>query len=469
MKQLLKGRGWLLFAIMLTLTLFISACSSNDKEPDSTPTDKGTTETDDTTSDGEDVAEGSDGGLSGDFEIQYFVGGYGDSWWKEVIADFKAANPDLNIIEHAGPNINTEMNTRWISNDPPDVVYIDGAGANETQMIKEGQLMDISAWAQDIVMDNGTPLLDSFISPAEELEGGEIYSLPLVFDTWGVWYDSAWFGEKGWEVPGDFDSWLASMVKIKEDTDIAPFITTGQHAQYFQRGVLNPAFAAAGGEELLNDLANGVVEAWERAETLEVLKKVEKIVKAGLVDSGFAARNHTQTQMNFLLHQNAYIPVGFWLPNEMKNDTPEGFEYGFVPTPMNDPGDAMALVPDLRPVAIAKEAKNPEAAKAFVKFIFTEDYAQKFAESTGAIMNLSNVDLSANNNVQEFLKGINDMINNPGTVEVYKRYTPEGADQEIAIGITDELKLQIIEILMGRTDAEGFVQKMRDTAEKLRK
>ena len=173
--------------------------------------------------------------------------------------------------------------------------------------------------------------------------------------------------------------------------------------------------------------------------------------------------------MNFLLHQNAYIPVGFWLPNEMKNDTPEGFVYGFVPTPMNDPGDAMALVPDLRPVAIAKEAKNPEAAKAFVEFIFTEDYAQKFAESTGAIMNLSNVDLSANNNVPEFLKGINDMINNPGTVEVYKRYTPEGKDQEIAIGITDELKLQIIEILMGRTDAEGFVKKMRDTAEKLRK
>ena len=70
------------------------------------------------------------------------------------------------------------MNTRWISNDPPDVVYIDGAGANETQMIKEGQLMDLSQWVKDIVMDNGTPLLDSFISPAEELEGGEIYSLP---------------------------------------------------------------------------------------------------------------------------------------------------------------------------------------------------------------------------------------------------------------------------------------------------
>ena len=55
------------------------ACSSNDKKPDSTTTDDGTTETDESTSDGKDVAEGPDGGLSGDLEIQYFVGGYGDS------------------------------------------------------------------------------------------------------------------------------------------------------------------------------------------------------------------------------------------------------------------------------------------------------------------------------------------------------------------------------------------------------
>lgn len=83
-------------------------------------------------------------------------------------------------------------------------------------------------------------------------------------------------------------------------------------------------------------------------------------------------------------------------------------------------------------------------------------------------MNLKDVDLSGNDNVPEFLKNVNEMINNPGAIEVFKRYTPEGEDQEIAIEITEEIKLQIIEILMGRIDAEGFVEKMRDTSEKLR-
>src|SRR5690606_12163041 len=447
--------------------LLLVACS-NDEESSSDTEGNSNTEQSTTSSDNT-SAESTGDGLSGTLEIQYFVGGYGDGWWKQVIGDFQKQHPDLEIVEHAGPNINTEMNTRWISETPPDVVYIDGAGASETQMIAEGQLMDISEFAKGIKLENGTALLDSFISPAEEVDGGKIYSLPLVFDTWGTWYDTKWFEENGWEVPTDFDSWISTMEKIKADTKIAPFVTTGQHTQYLHRGVLNPAFAAACGEELLNDLNNGVIEAWKKPETREVLKKVEKIAKAGVIDSGFAAYNHTQSQMNFLMHKNAYIPVGFWLPNEMKNDTPDSFEFGFTPTPMNDPGQPLALVPDIRTIAIAEKAKNPEAAKAFLEFIFTEEYAQAFAESTGAIMNMKDVDLSANTNVQDFLKNINEMINNPGAVHTYKRYTPDAEVQKISVEITNEIKLLIIDILLGEITAEEFVDKMVKKAEELRK
>ncbi|MFS0877114.1 extracellular solute-binding protein [Solibacillus isronensis] len=461
-----RKQTWFLVALM-SLMLLLVACS-NDEESNSDTEGNSSTEQSTTPSDNTSTESTGDG-LSGTLEIQYFVGGYGDGWWKQVIGDFQKQHPDLEIVEHAGPNINTEMNTRWISETPPDVVYIDGAGASETQMIAEGQLMDISEFAKGIKLENGTPLLDSFISPAEEVDGGKIYSLPLVFDTWGTWYDTKWFEENGWEVPTDFDSWISSMEKIKADTKIAPFVTTGQHTQYFHRGVLNPAFAAAGGEELLNDLNNGVIEAWKKPETLEVLKKVEKIAKAGVIDSGFAAYNHTQSQMNFLMHKNAYIPVGFWLPNEMKNDTPDSFEFGFTPTPMNDPGQPLALVPDIRTIAIAEKAKNPEAAKAFLEFIFTEEYAQAFAESTGAIMNMKDVDLSSNTNVQDFLKNINEMINNPGAVHTYKRYTPDAEMQKIAVEITNEIKLLIIDILLGEITAEEFVDKMVKKAEELRK
>ncbi|MFC4557588.1 extracellular solute-binding protein [Virgibacillus kekensis] len=407
-----------------------------------------------------DDAVKNDGKVNGTLEIQYFVGGYGDSWWKEVIGDFKEEYPDVEIVEHAGPNINEEMRSRWVSGDPPDVVYIDGAGSSETQMVEDGQLMNLTDWVKEIEVD-GTPLTESFIVDPAKYDG-DIYSLPLVFDTWGTWYDKAWFDEKGWEVPSDFESFMSTMGTIKEDADIAPFVTTGQHPYYFLRGMLYPAFGAAGGDELLNDVITGAEGAWTSEPVLNVMKKVEKMAAEGYIDPGFGALNHTQSQMNFLLHKNAFIPVGFWLPNEMANDTPEDFDYGFIPSPMNESGEPMAIVPDLRPLAIAEQAENKEAAKAFVEFVFTKEYAKLFSEHTGAIMNLKGVDLSSNENVPQYLIDANAMINDPEQVQIYHKPHPMSADLETPISSA------LVSLMLGNITAEEFVQKAEEAAAKYR-
>ncbi len=431
--------------LLLVLTV---ACSSGDDE---------TSEGDKSSDNGS--SENGDGEISGNLEIQYFVGGYGDSWWKEVIGDFKEKYPDVTITEHAGPNINEEMRSRWVSGDPPDVVYIDGAGSSETQMVEDGQLMDLSDWVKDVKLEDGTPLMESFIVEPAQYDDGNIYSLPLVFDTWGTWYDKTLFDEKGYEVPTDFASFMDSMGEIKDEEDIAPFVTTGQYPYYFLRGVLYPAFSAAGGEELLAAVIDGEEGAWTSEPVLEVMKKVEEMQKAGYIDPGFGAINHTQSQMNFLLHDNAFIPVGFWLPNEMEKDTPEDFKYGFIPSPMHDEGEPAAIVPDLRPLAIAKEAENPEAAKAFVEFVFTKEYATLFSEHTGAIMNLTGVDLSTNENVPEYLIDANAMINDPEQVQIYNKPHPMSADLETPI--SDSL----VSLMLGNITAEEFVQEAEKAAE----
>ena len=153
---LIKNR-WIVSAAILVLLLgLLAGCASGTEE---TGTDA--EETEGNSESDESATEGS-GEISGELEIQYFVGGYGDAWWKEVIADFQDAYPDVEIVEHAGPNINEEMRTRWISNDPPDVVYIDGAGSSETQMVEDGQLMDLTEWAEGLTLEDGSSLLESF-------------------------------------------------------------------------------------------------------------------------------------------------------------------------------------------------------------------------------------------------------------------------------------------------------------------
>lgn len=447
-----KRFGFLLF--MVFLFMFIVACSSDEEGAGGTKDGTAGEEENGATSEGE--------GISGDLEIQYFVGGYGDAWWKEVIADFQAANPDVNIIEHAGPNINDEMRSRWVSNDPPDVVYIDGAGSSETQMVEDGQLMNLTEWVEEIELENGDKLIDSFIVSPGKFDG-DIYSLPLVFDTWGTWYDKAWFEEEGFAVPEDFATFMDSMKDIQDAADIEPFVTSGQHPYYFIRGMLYPAFGAAGGDELLADVIQGKEGAWTSDAVLDIMKHVEEMQKAGMFDSGLGALNHTQSQMNFLLHDNAFIPVGFWLPNEMANDIPDGFDFGFIPSPMQEAGEPFAVVPDLRPLAIAEEAKNPEAAKAFVEFAFSREYAISFSEHTGAMMNITDVDLTESDQVPSYLMDANEMINDPDQVQIYEKPHPMSADLEEPIGDA------LMSLMLGNMTAEEFTEAAEKAAAEYRK
>ncbi|CCG46490.1 ABC-type transport system extracellular binding protein (probable substrate N-acetylglucosamine) [Halobacillus halophilus DSM 2266] len=447
-----KQSAW--FMLVAFLVLVLAACAPGAGSEDTSSESEG--------SDSEGSSEsGGDGEISGELEIQYFVGGYGDSWWKEVIGDFKEKYPDVTITEHAGPNINEEMRSRWVSDDPPDVVYIDGAGSSETQMVEDGQLMNLTDWMNGIELEDGTPLSESFIVDPAKYDG-DVYSLPLVFDTWGTWYDSAWFEEKGWDVPKDFPGFMDTMGQIKQEEDIAPFVTTGQYPYYFLRGMLYPAFGAAGGDELLNKVITGEEGAWTSEPVLNVMKKVEQMQKEGYIDPGFGALNHTQSQMNFLMHDNAFIPVGFWLPNEMEKDTPEDFQYGFIPSPMQDEGDPYAIVPDLRPLAIAEKAENPEAAKAFVEFVFTKEYAKLFSEHTGAIMNLQGVDLASSEEVPQFLIEANKMINDPDQVQIYQKPHPMSSNLETPISNS------LVSLMLGNITAEEFVEEAEKAASEYR-
>lgn len=403
---------------------------------------------------------GGDGDVSGTLEIQYFVGGYGDEWWKQVIADFEEKYPDVTVEQHAGPKINEEMKTRWISGNPPDVVYIDGAGISQTQMVEDDQLMELTDWMGDLETPDGKSMMDSFIVPPNEYDG-KIYSLPLIFDTWGTWYDKAWFDKQGFAVPKDFPSWMSSMKKIKSQTGIAPFTMPGKYPYYFSRGVLYPAFASVGGDDLLNDVINGAEGVWKRPEVREVMSRVKKMVDAGYVDSGFGGISHTQAQSNFLQHQNAFIPVGFWLPNEMAKDTPQGFEYGFMPSPMNAKGEPQVLVPDLRTLAIADKAENPSAAKAFVKFAFQKKYAKRFAELSGALINMKGVKLKGDKNIPSYLTQANSLINS-GKVDIHHKSHPMSSDMELPLGDA------LVQFMLGETSLDQFLDKAASIAGKYR-
>lgn len=104
--------------------------------------------------------------------------------------------------------------------------------------------------------------------------------------------------------------------------------------------------------------------------------------------------NHTASQSQLLLGHALMCPTGSWFYSEMKASITDGENWGFMPVPYlsDDAGNPITAsgvempknadgsyanytyinTPDY--FVISKRAKNQEEAKAFLKFIFSEEY-----------------------------------------------------------------------------------------------
>jgi N-acetylglucosamine transport system substrate-binding protein len=397
--------------------------------------------------------------LTGDFEIQYFVGGYGDKWWKKVIADFQAANPDLNIKESAGPKINDQNRPRWIGGNPPDFVYIDGPVLNDRQMVEDGQLEDLTEWLKEAKNIDGDLITDILAQPAQQFDG-KVYNIPLVLNSWGVFWNKALFKEKGYTEPTDFQSFLDVSEKIKAD-GITPFIHTGKYPYYINGSILYPAIVSANNNDftILQDMAANKVEAFESPAVLAALNKIVALRDKGFIDKASIQINHTDSQMLFLQNKDAFIPNGLWLPNEMAKDIPAGFDFGFIPSVTQEAGGKVVANTSTSTVAIAKKGKNKDAAKAFLQFIFSKQQASQWAELSGAPSNIKG-DISASN-APSFVKDAAKYLTDPNTV-VIPTITYNADVDKAMMDATDALTISTI-------TPEEWVKRVTDVVKKVSK
>lgn len=402
---------------------------------------------------------GSESKLTGDFTIQYFVGGYGDKWWKQVIADFKTANPDLNIKEEAGPQINTQNKPNWIAGNPPDFVYIDGPELNDRQMAEDGQLEDLTEWMQTATNVDGVKILDLLAQQPPQYDG-KMYNVPLVLNSWGIFYNKALFEKNGWTEPTDWDSFISSSEAIKA-AGTTPFIHTGKYPYYINSSFLFPAIVSANGNDykLLQDMGNSQAEAFKSPAVLDALNKVVELRDKGFIDKASVSINHTDSQMLFLQNKDAYIPNGLWLPNEMSKDVPADFKFGFIPSVTQKAGDKVVANTSTATVAIAKNAKNKEAAKAFLQFIFSVKQASKFAELSGAPSNIKG-DISSSS-APDFVKQAAAYLTADTTVVVPTVTFNQDVDkamQDATVALT-----------IGKIDPQGWVDRVVKVVEKVSK
>lgn len=154
-------------------------------------------------------------------------------------------------------------------------------------------------------------------------------------------------------------------------------------------------------------------------EALKVFQNMAKIGTDGYLMDGTVALNHTQSQTDMMMNKALFIPNGNWMEGEMA-DAPraDGFEFGLTCAPVLDDGETRYVMSSVEQFEIPANAKNPELAKEFLRFLYTEDSVKLFAEKANGIYALKKANEMVKGIVTDGVYNMND-IYQEGTFMVF--------------------------------------------------
>ena len=213
----------------------------------------------------------------------------------------------------------------------------------------------------------------------------EIYLAPFNSGPQGLIYNKTFFDENNLEVPKTWDEFFTLGDTLKDIDGRALFTYQGIYPGYMEE-MLWPAIANECGEEALTKIANYEEGSFNNEGVLKALTHIKEIAEKGYLLEGTVGMNHTESQTEMMLGKAAFITNGTWMENEMQ-DAPreEGFEFAMAPIPTENADDVHYVFDSCEQFSIPAAAKNPELAKEFLRFLYSDESVSAFAEASGAL------------------------------------------------------------------------------------
>ncbi|WP_300384612.1 carbohydrate ABC transporter substrate-binding protein [Clostridium sp.] len=303
-------------------------------------------------------------------KVAAFEGGNGRAIWENLEKDFEAANKDIDVQLQLSSKLDEELRPQMQNGEYPDVVYYNmgqKSGFTET-MIKEEALLDISDVFTGELKEK---LADGFAENAitQPYGDGKTYLAPVFYSPTGLWYDGSKF-EEG-KAPATWDEMWAYGDKLKGE---GKALFTYPQSGYLD-GTLFAMLYQAGNADYYKKALEYDANTWNSKEGQLVIDTVSKLagytwdatVANANSDGGFK-----KNQQSVIDGDAAFMPNGNWVVGEMAESTPENFKWGFMPLPAYEKGGDRYAYTFFEQVWAPKEAKNPEDAKEFIKFLYSD-------------------------------------------------------------------------------------------------
>ncbi|MGP3915010.1 carbohydrate ABC transporter substrate-binding protein [Nonomuraea sp. 10N515B] len=341
-------------------------------------------------------------------------GGYGRDMYTEVIQAYEASHPNVDVQLQISKSIEDEITPNMKAGRFPDVVVLgQGRKAALTEtLIKDKALEDLTPVLKAKVPGEdktvGDKLIQGIVGNLNTNPYGtdQTYLMPMYYAPTGLVYNKGLFEQKGWKVPATWDEMFAlGETAKKEKIALFTYPTAGYLDSFFFA-----LLADVGGEQFYTDVMTYKQGVWQTPQARQVLDLTTRLLKyAAPTTVGYAnEQDFTKNQQSILDNKALFMPNGTWIVGEMK-DAPraDGFQWGLTPLPAVTAGGKRYITTSVESVWIPSAAKNKDAAKEFVAYLYSDEAAKIFAKSD-AIQPIQGIVSSLSAENAEFYKVYED-------------------------------------------------------------
>ncbi|ATF17339.1 ABC transporter substrate-binding protein [Phaeobacter gallaeciensis] len=317
-------------------------------------------------------------------------------WQDKIIPAFEAANPGIKLkfTPSAPAEYNAVLNSKLDAGSAGDLITCRPFDAS-LGLYDKGQLADLSD------LDAMGSFSDVAKSAWQTDDGSATFCVPIASVIHGFIYNKDAFAELGVNVPETEDEFFAALEKIKEDGNYVP-LAMGTNDQWEAATMgynnIGPNYwkgeegrlALIAGEQKLTD------DQW--------VAPYETLSKWGAyMGDGYEAQTYPDSQNIFTLGRAAIYPAGSWEISGF--NTQADFEMGAFKPPVKAAGDT-CYISDHTDIAVGLNAASPnaEAAKTFLNWVGSAEFASIYANALPGFFSLSNHEVAMEDPLaQEFV------------------------------------------------------------------
>ena len=303
-------------------------------------------------------------------------------WQDQIIPAFEAKHPDIKVTfsPSAPAEYNAALNSKLEAGSAGDLItcrpfdaslalYDKGYLASLADLEGINNFSDVakSAWITD--------------------DGENPFCVPMASVIHGFIYNKDAFAEVGVEVPATEEAFFAALDKIKEDGNYVPMaMGTSDQWEAATMGYQNIGPNYWKGEEGRLALISGkqtLTDAGWVAPYAQLAKWKDYL------GDGFEAQTYPDSQNLFTLGRAAIYPAGSWEITGFNANA--DFEMGaFIPPVPNEGDDC--YISDHTDIGLGMNAKseNSDAAKAFLNWVASAEFATLYANALPGFFPLSN-------------------------------------------------------------------------------